>query len=152
MQRRIALPIQAPAKGLRREWASVIGAFKAYIQDVLISDPLCLFRCGSSQHTLSKCRKPVDKANSLPFASCFICKGTGHLASACPQNDKGVYPNGGCCKLCSKTDHLARNCPLRSKGARKFHYHDLCLTLMAFLVLRASRGDPFQCCHNRSRC
>jgi zinc finger CCHC domain-containing protein 9 len=77
-------------------------------------------RCGSSQHTLSKCRKPADKANSLPFASCFVCKGTGHLVSACPQNDKGVYPNGGCCKLCSKTDHLARNCPLRSKAARAF--------------------------------
>ncbi|KIM30512.1 hypothetical protein M408DRAFT_22009 [Serendipita vermifera MAFF 305830] len=76
------------------------------------------YRCGSSNHTLSKCRKPRDEAGSLPFASCFVCKGTGHLASTCPQNEKGVYPNGGSCGLCRKVDHLARDCPLRSKAAQ----------------------------------
>jgi zinc finger CCHC domain-containing protein 9 len=68
---------------------------------------------------LSQCRERVaDLSNPLPFASCFICSGTGHLASSCPQNNaKGVYPNGGCCKICQQTDHLARDCQLRKKGS-----------------------------------
>ncbi|KAG8838425.1 hypothetical protein FRC18_004705 [Serendipita sp. 400] len=72
------------------------------------------YRCGSSKHSLSRCPKPVDDGNPLPFASCFICHGKGHLSSSCPKNDKGVYPNGGSCKLCGQTSHLAKNCPLRS--------------------------------------
>ncbi|THV07643.1 hypothetical protein K435DRAFT_709696 [Dendrothele bispora CBS 962.96] len=74
------------------------------------------YRCGSTRHTLSRCKKPEDLSNPLPFASCFVCNGKGHLASACPQNrDKGVYPNGGCCKLCGETTHLAKDCDLRKK-------------------------------------
>src|SRR4051812_5271147 len=45
-----------------------------------------LFRCGSKKHSLSRCRKPNNPADPYPFASCFVCKGKGHLASACPQN------------------------------------------------------------------
>ncbi|EIN11442.1 hypothetical protein PUNSTDRAFT_83058 [Punctularia strigosozonata HHB-11173 SS5] len=72
------------------------------------------YRCGSSRHTLSRCRKTADPENPLPFASCFVCSGKGHLASTCPSNaEKGIYPNGGCCKLCSQKTHLARDCPLR---------------------------------------
>lgn len=74
------------------------------------------YRCGSTKHTLSKCKKPSDPSNALPFASCFVCSGQGHLASACPQNrEKGVYPNGGCCKICGDTSHLAKDCELRKK-------------------------------------
>ena len=73
--------------------------------------------CGSRRHTLSRCKATVDPENPLPFASCFVCSGKGHLASACPQNQsKGVYPNGGCCKLCGETTHLAKNCEMRKKG------------------------------------
>ncbi|KZV66897.1 hypothetical protein PENSPDRAFT_676897 [Peniophora sp. CONT] len=72
------------------------------------------YRCGSTKHTLSRCRKPENTKNPMPFASCFVCSGKGHLASGCPQNQsKGIYPNGGSCKLCSETTHLAINCPLR---------------------------------------
>ncbi|KAG9220551.1 hypothetical protein CCMSSC00406_0004007 [Pleurotus cornucopiae] len=74
------------------------------------------YRCGSSTHTLSRCKERVDPGDPMPFASCFVCSGKGHLASGCPQNrERGVYPNGGCCKLCGKTMHLARDCDLHKK-------------------------------------
>ncbi|KAJ8083837.1 hypothetical protein PM082_002603 [Marasmius tenuissimus] len=74
------------------------------------------YRCGSTRHNLSKCKKPQDPLDPMPFATCFVCNGKGHLASACSQNkDKGVYPNGGCCKLCGDTTHLAKDCGIRKK-------------------------------------
>ncbi|KAG6335692.1 hypothetical protein ID866_3398 [Astraeus odoratus] len=74
------------------------------------------YRCGSKRHTLSRCKKPQDPLNPLPFASCFVCSKKGHLTSSCPKNtEKGVYPNGGCCKLCGETTHLAKDCELRKR-------------------------------------
>jgi zinc finger CCHC domain-containing protein 9 len=78
---------------------------------------LMITRCGSRKHNLARCRQPARPDNPLPFASCFVCTGRGHLASSCPNNEgKGVYPNGGSCKLCGETTHLAKNCTLRKIG------------------------------------
>ena len=68
------------------------------------------YRCGLDDHSLKQCRLP-EKVG-LPHAVCFVCKGKGHLAGACPSNAKGVYPDGGCCKICRQVDHLAKDCPL----------------------------------------
>ncbi|KAJ7774904.1 hypothetical protein B0H16DRAFT_1880092 [Mycena metata] len=76
------------------------------------------YRCNSTKHTLARCKKPADPLNPLPYASCFVCSGKGHLASGCPQNKaRGVYPNGGSCKLCGDTSHLAKDCGLRKQDS-----------------------------------
>lgn len=77
------------------------------------------FRCGSTEHTLARCRRPAPRVGSdVPFATCFVCGAKGHLSSKCPQNaSRGVYPNGGCCKLCQSVEHLAKDCPLRTSSA-----------------------------------
>lgn len=82
----------------------------------------CCYRCGSTEHNLSKCRRPAPKVGpQLPFASCFVCQAKGHIASQCPQNaGKGIYPNGGCCKLCRSVEHLARDCDLNRKSTADF--------------------------------
>ncbi|KAF8894327.1 hypothetical protein CPB84DRAFT_1816117 [Gymnopilus junonius] len=74
------------------------------------------YRCGSTKHSLSKCRKPANPEDPYPYASCFVCNGKGHLASACPENKaKGIYPNGGSCKMCGSTAHLAKDCDVRKQ-------------------------------------
>lgn len=83
------------------------------------------FRCGSTEHTLSKCRKPALKNDALPYATCFICHSKGHLSSKCPNNaGRGVYPEGGSCKLCSSVEHLAKDCPLAIRNEGKSHKAD----------------------------
>ena len=34
----------------------------------------------------------------------------------CPDNPKGLYPNGGACKFCSSVEHYARDCPEQQKS------------------------------------
>eukprot|EP00842_Homolaphlyctis_polyrhiza_P001080 jgi/Hompol1/1973/HPOL_005033-RA len=68
------------------------------------------YRCGSTEHPLSKCPVKHSSENPLPFASCFVCKASGHLSSQCPKNERGVYPRGGCCKHCGSVRHLAKDC------------------------------------------
>ena len=80
---------------------------------------VCCYRCGSSEHSLAKCKRSAPQVGpELPFASCFICSQKGHLASKCKLNQgRGIYPNGGCCKLCQSVDHLAKDCSLRTNAA-----------------------------------
>ncbi|PVU86138.1 hypothetical protein BB559_006004 [Furculomyces boomerangus] len=52
------------------------------------------YHCGSDEHITKNCPSP----------------GKSHLSSKCPQNTKGLYPNGGSCKFCGSVNHLSRSC------------------------------------------
>jgi len=69
------------------------------------------FKCGSLEHTSKDCKSKLKRENAYRFAVCFICKQEGHLAKACPDNPKGLYPNGGGCVFCGSVEHLKRDCP-----------------------------------------
>ena len=80
----------------------------------------CCYKCGSLDHRLALCpqiimigKNTTKKYNNieLPFAICFICQNQGHLANQCPNNDKGIYVNGGSCKTCGSKFHLSKECP-----------------------------------------
>ena len=104
--------------------------FSARFSDI----PMTL-RCGSTRHTLSRCKKPTNPSDPLPFAACFLCSGKGHLASSCPQNKtRGIYPNGGSCKLCGDITHLAKNCSLMKSGHYSNYYRVDCTTLIAWSI------------------
>ena len=69
------------------------------------------YNCGSHDHALRTCRAPRHPDGKLPFASCFICKGTGHISKDCEENPNGLYPKGGGCLICSSKFHFAKDCP-----------------------------------------
>lgn len=69
------------------------------------------FKCGSLEHTSKDCKSKLRRENAYRFAVCFICKEEGHLAKACPDNPKGLYPKGGGCIFCGSVEHLKRDCP-----------------------------------------
>ena len=91
------------------------------------------YKCGSNEHSLKICKKLTAEENQtmskggrvnytemdLPFATCFICKKTGHLSSQCEQNENGLYVKGGCCKSCGSKKHLFQYCPDRKKKKEK---------------------------------
>ncbi|XP_026495751.2 zinc finger CCHC domain-containing protein 9-like [Vanessa tameamea] len=81
---------------------------KANIPGVDSAEGVC-FKCGSTEHRQFECKVQRDK--EFRFATCFICKESGHIARQCPDNPKGLYPNGGCCKLCGDVTHLRKDCP-----------------------------------------
>ncbi|XP_015588256.1 zinc finger CCHC domain-containing protein 9 [Cephus cinctus] len=67
------------------------------------------FKCGSTEHTHYECR--VNKTQEFRYATCFICREEGHIAKQCPDNPKGLYPDGGACKICGDVTHLRKDCP-----------------------------------------
>ena len=58
------------------------------------NDEAICYNCGSHDHGLYKCDKPVDY-NNLPYALCFKCKKRGHISANCPENEKEIYIHGG---------------------------------------------------------
>ena len=66
------------------------------------------FKCGSTEHTHFECK--VTKSDDYRYATCFICREPGHIAKQCPENPKGLYPNGGGCKLCGDVTHMKKDC------------------------------------------
>ena len=46
-----------------------------------------------------------------PYAKCFICGEQGHLSNQCPDNPRGLYPNGGCCGTCGSVELFKKDCP-----------------------------------------
>lgn len=67
------------------------------------------FKCGSTEHAHFDCK--VSKPTEFRYATCFICREQGHIAKQCPDNPRGVYPEGGCCKVCGDVTHLKKDCP-----------------------------------------
>ena len=55
------------------------------------------------------------KMGDLPYANCYVCSQSGHLASYCPDSNKGLYPHGGSCRECGSVDHFAADCPEKKK-------------------------------------
>ncbi|XP_045500666.1 zinc finger CCHC domain-containing protein 9-like [Colias croceus] len=85
---------------------------RSNIPGVDSADGVC-FKCGSTEHRQNECKVQRDK--EFRFATCFICREPGHLARQCPDNPKGLYPNGGSCKLCGDVTHLRKDCPTVSE-------------------------------------
>ncbi|NWX14182.1 ZCHC9 protein, partial [Aegotheles bennettii] len=72
------------------------------------------YRCGSTEHDISKCKAKVDPAvGAFPYAKCFICGEMGHLSRSCPDNPKGLYAEGECCRLCGSVEHFKKDCPAK---------------------------------------
>ncbi|KAJ8712452.1 hypothetical protein PYW07_005294 [Mythimna separata] len=74
------------------------------------ADGVC-FKCGSTEHRQFECKVQREESKEFRFATCFICREPGHIARQCPDNPKGLYPNGGACKLCGDVTHLRKDCP-----------------------------------------
>ena len=49
----------------------------------------------------------------------------GHLSMSCPDNPRGLYPDGGCCPLCRSVEHLKNDCPER-KVRTQISLYTLC--------------------------
>jgi len=69
------------------------------------------YKCGSLDHKSKECTS--KGGGDFNFATCFICKQTGHLSRSCPNNQSGIYPQGGCCHYCGSVEHLGRDCHVR---------------------------------------
>eukprot|EP00903_Cladosiphon_okamuranus_P007731 g7491.t1 len=97
-----------------RAWGHIV----ANCPDAKAATGIC-FNCGSSKHALRVCPNPKQKDGSLPYATCFVCKGKGHISAHCKKNANGVYPKGGFCKGCGSKHHLSWDCPDSTKVDKK---------------------------------
>ena len=103
-------------KQAKREWSRDVVCFKCRAKGHTSSDcgqqagVLC-YKCGSTEHSLKECSEYRNGDTDLPFASCYVCEKKGHLASACPENSRGIYVNGGACRKCGSTQHISAECP-----------------------------------------
>lgn len=79
----------------------------------IIGSGIC-YKCGSTEHSHLQCR--VSTGQGYKFAVCFICKEEGHIAKQCPDNPRGLYPDGGACKLCGEVTHFKKDCPSLQKN------------------------------------
>ena len=91
------------------------------------------YKCGSNEHRIQQCpklqgmlqqnrnKKGIDfgRVGDLPFANCYVCNKSGHLASHCPESNKGAYPQGGACRECGSVDHYVADCPEKKKKKKK---------------------------------
>ncbi|KAK8375509.1 hypothetical protein O3P69_008384 [Scylla paramamosain] len=69
------------------------------------------YTCGSTEHSSSSCNLKKGSEKSFSFATCYICKESGHISRQCPDNPRGLYPRGGACRGCGSVEHLAKDCP-----------------------------------------
>jgi zinc finger CCHC domain-containing protein 9 len=51
------------------------------------------YKCGSTEHSVYNCKVKVEPGK-YPYAKCFICNEIGHITKQCPDNPRGLYPNG----------------------------------------------------------
>lgn len=56
------------------------------------------YKCGSTEHSISACKVRLEAGN-FPYAKCFICHEMGHITKQCPDNPRGLYPNGSTLSL-----------------------------------------------------
>jgi len=91
------------------------------------------YKCGSIEHRIQLCPKikpfikgklgntriDFGKLGDLPFANCYLCNKSGHLSSHCPENTKGLYPQGGSCRECGSVYHYAIDCPETKKSKKR---------------------------------
>ena len=45
----------------------------------------------------------------FPFAKCFICQEMGHLSRSCPENPRGLYPQGTTCDISLTLQRAMKN-------------------------------------------
>lgn len=74
------------------------------------------FKCGSTEHQHTQCH---IRGDVYKHATCFICKQEGHISKQCPDNPRGLYPEGGGCRICGDVTHLKKDCLKFSKRKKE---------------------------------